>query len=376
MNILYISHLHPPADAPLKNMGGMQRVSMQLVETLSNNTEVTINTIKLEASWGNIGLKTTLFLVDNVVKLPDLAEKYKADVILFSSMVTASLAPFIRKRLRIPMVTINHGHDVTLSVGIYQKYLKKVFQSLDGVISVSHATREASIKRGLDPAKGIALPNGFNPDEFGSMECDKHIAREALKDQLGLQLNGEKILLTTGRLVRRKGHTWFIDQVMPKIKSDVCYIILGDGPEMKSIIESAETSKVKDKIKLLGRQSDQLLKMAYCAADLFIMPNIKVPGDMEGFGIVMLEANLMRTPVIASDLEGIKDVIESGVNGYKITTGDSNEFAKTIDRVLENELAELSEKCRSYVFDKFTWENVSKRYIHFLSEVIQKYKNS
>lgn len=354
----------------------MQRVSMQLVETLSNNTEVTINTIKLEASWGNIGLKTTLFLVDNVVKLPDLAEKYKADVILFSSMVTASLAPFIRKRLRIPMVTINHGHDVTLSVGIYQKYLKKVFQSLDGVISVSHATREASIKRGLDPAKGIALPNGFNPDEFGSMECDKHIAREALKDQLGLQLNGEKILLTTGRLVRRKGHTWFIDQVMPKIKSDVCYIILGDGPEMKSIIESAETSKVKDKIKLLGRQSDQLLKMAYCAADLFIMPNIKVPGDMEGFGIVMLEANLMRTPVIASDLEGIKDVIESGVNGYKITTGDSNEFAKTIDRVLENELAELSEKCRSYVFDKFTWENVSKRYIHFLSEVIQKYKNS
>lgn len=376
MNILYISHLHPPAGAPLKNIGGMQRVSMQLVETLSNNQDISINTIKLEASWGNIGIKTTLFLVDNVVKLPDLAEKYKAEVILFSSMVTASLAPFLRKRLRIPMVTINHGHDVTLSVGIYQMFLRKVFQSLDGVISVSQATREASIKRGMDPDKGIALPNGFNPEEFGSMECDKNIAREALKEQLGLQLNGEKILLTTGRLVRRKGHAWFINQVMPRIKSDVCYIVLGDGPEMKAIIEAVQSSEVRHRIKLLGRQSDQLLKMAYCAADLFIMPNIKVPGDMEGFGIVMLEANLMNTPVIASDLEGIKDVIEPGMNGYKVDPGDSEEFAATIDRVLNVELSELSEKCRSYVFDKFTWENVSKRYVHFLSEVIQKYKNS
>lgn len=354
----------------------MQRVSMQLVETLSNNRDITINTIKLEASWGNIGLKTTLFLVDNVVKLPDLAEKYKADVILFSSMVTASLAPFLRKRMRIPMVTINHGHDVTLSVGVYQKFLRKVFQSLDGVISVSQATRDASIKRGMDPDKGIALPNGFNPDEFGFVECDKIIARESLKEQLGLQLNGESILLTTGRLVRRKGHIWFINQVMPKIKSDVCYLVLGDGPEMKSIKESVLSSEVGHRIKLLGRQSDELLKMAYCAADLFIMPNIKVPGDMEGFGIVMLEANLMNTPVIASDLEGIKDVIEPGMNGYKIEPGNSVDFAATIDRVLDNELLELSEKCRSYVFDKFTWENVSKRYVHFLSEVIQKYKNS
>lgn len=353
----------------------MQRVSMQLVDILTTEPDVELSVIKLEAKWGSIGYKTTLFLFDLVATLPTIVERDKPDVILFSSMVTASLAPFIRGRTETPMVTINHGHDVTLPIGIYQWFLKYVFRSLDGVISVSRATRQACIDRGMDPDKGVALPNGFSSESLDLDGCDKNISREKISDLTGINLQGKKILLTTGRLIRRKGHQWFIEQVLPLLTHDVTYLVVGDGSEMEAIKSSVQRTRQQNKVILLGRQSDEILSHCYCAADLFIMPNIKVPGDMEGFGVVMLEANLRNTPVVASDLEGIVDVVEPGVNGYRINPGDSLNFASTIDRVLKSELMSLSETCRNYVLEHFTWEKVSKRYIHYLQNVIVKSKN-
>lgn len=352
----------------------MQRVSLQLVETLKRNSDIELETVKLEAEWGSIGTKTAFFLLETVLKLPKLVSLYNADVILFSSMVTASIAPLIRKKIKIPMVTINHGHDVTLSDRLYQRYLKTVFNSLDGVISVSEATRKASIKRGMDPGKGISLPNGFSPEDFNSGECDKQIARDLLLKKLDLPLNGNKVLLTTGRLIKRKGHEWFISKVLPEIQTEVVYIIVGDGQELDRIRNAVRSSPHIRNIFVLGSQPDNILQLAYCAADLFIMPNIEVPGDMEGFGVVMLEANLMKTPVIGSDLEGIKDVISPGKNGYRVEVGNNKLFAYEIDRVLREELDTLSESSRSYVFSKFTWENVSQRYVEYLKTAIRNFK--
>lgn len=351
----------------------MQRVSLQLVQTLQARSDVEIITIGQETSWKNIEYKTTLFLIDLFVNLPVTIQKLKPDVILFSSMVTASLAPFIRSRVDIPMVTINHGHDVTLSFPPYQWLLKRVFKSLDGVISVSSATRQACIDRGMDSDKGIALPNGFLIDGqylgLSREESVKKLSSIAKKD-----FTGKRLLLTTGRLVLRKGHDWFINEVLPKVSSDVEYLILGDGPEMKTIINSVLTSTKSDHIHVLGRQTDEILHAAYTAADIFIMPNIRVAGDMEGFGIVMLEANIAGTPVVASDLEGIKDVVENGMNGYRIEVNNSNLFACTIDRVLNDELQTLSDSARKYVQNQFTWEQVMQRYLQYLQIVLTRYR--
>lgn len=353
-------------------MGGMQRVSLQLVDTLQARGDVEIVTISLETSWDYIELKTTKFLVDLYTRLPVLIEKMKPDVVLFSSMVTASLAPFLRNRIDIPMITINHGHDVTLSVGVYQWLVKKVFNALDGVISVSAATRDACIARGMNPEKGIALPNGFQIDgQFLGMSVDK--SREILSSAAGVDFTGKRILLTTGRLVLRKGHEWFINEVLPRITQNVEYVIIGDGPEMKTVVKATLDSQKRDHIHLLGRQSDDVLHAAYTAADLFVMPNIRVAGDMEGFGIVMLEANVAGTPAIASDLEGIKDVIADGVNGFKIPVGESQAYAAKIDEVLLAGLAELSESARGYVLSTFTWQQIASRYVQYFADVCERF---
>ena len=370
MRILYVSHTHPPEGEILENVGGMQRVSQQLIQELrqKESVEVIPETINVSGE-GTIALNTTRFLIKQLIRLPYKIRESKADVVLFSSMVTASLAYFIRNRVSVPMVTINHGRDVTLPVKIYQWFVPKIFSSLDGVISVSRATREECIKRGMNPDKGVALPNGFDFEKLNNFP-DKQESRNRLEKNFRIPLQNKFMLLTVGRKVKRKGHEWFVREVMPKLDEEVVYVTVGDGPQFENIQQAVEQSPFSERIFLLGRQPDEVLKQAYAAADLFVMPNIPVEGDMEGFGIVLLEANMARTPAVAADLEGIKDVIAQGENGYRVPTLDADQFARQVHDMLSNKLEHFSAQTRKYVLEQFSWSRVAQQYIDFLHTII------
>ncbi len=375
MRILYVSHTHPSKGAILDNAGGMQRVSSQLIRELKSRGDVSLRTETVNVSGrGLVALQTIWFLLKMLVSLPGKAKKFDANIVLFSSMVTASLAYFLRNRLDLPLVTINHGRDVTLQPRIYQLFVPHIFSSLDGVISVSLATRRQCIERGMNPDKGVALPNGIEME--ARQVPDKEKSRTALEKKFEIPLSNKKMLLTVGRKVERKGHRWFIQNVLPELSSEVVYVTIGEGPELDSVKDAAETSALSDNIFVLGRQSEKVLKQAYAAADLFIMPNIPVAGDMEGFGIVLLEANIAGTPAVASDLEGIKDVIEDGKNGYKVPPMDAEKFAQITDRVLNEGLKHLAANSRKYVRSHFSWQQVAERYIGFLEKVISRYKGN
>ncbi len=351
-------------------MGGMQRVSLQLTDQLTANKGVELIEFTRETRWKFIVVKTTFFLLRLFFFLPSFVKKHKPDVILYSSMVTGSLAYFTRSRIKTPMISISHGHDVTLDVGIYQWLIKKVFNSLDGVISVSSATRQECLNRGLDVAKSKVLPNGFDVRDL-KINYKRAEAKMLLEERFGFEAGNRKILLTVGRLIKRKGHEWFIREVLPKVNSDVIYVIVGSGAEKANIMSAIEESGRKDSIMLLGRQPDDVLEMAYSAADIFIMPNVKVKGDMEGFGVVLLEANIRNTPAIASDIEGIRDVITQGKNGYRVANRDAKGFAQKIDEVISLELETLSQSSRSFVEHQFSWEKVSKDYIKHLATFVR-----
>jgi len=371
MKILYISHTHPPDDQPLESIGGMQNVSIQMVEALRKRPDVEVHTILQKTSWFLIGFKTFLFLVSLLWRIPRECKNFKPDVILFSSMVTAGVLPFLIRKIPAPCVTINHGQDVTLPVKIYQKYLPYVFRKLQGVISVSSATRHACIERGMDPEIGVALPNGFESDSSDALP-DKQLARKTIENTFGVDLNDSYLLLTVGRQVKRKGHQWFIENVLGQIRNNVVILMIGEGPEAESIKMATEESENRDKIIIAGRQSEEMLKVAYAAADLFVMPNIPVEGDMEGFGIVLLEANSAEVPAVAANLEGIKDVIEEGVNGYKVPSENAPLFAEKIDDILSNELNTLSRRAKKFVNEKFSWDFVISQYLDFLRDVARK----
>ena len=353
----------------------MQRVSYQLLHELERKKSVRVIKDTINASGkGWVSLDTFWFLLKNLTFLPSKVKKCQADIIVFSSMVTASLAIFIRRRVSVPMVTINHGRDVTLPNPFYQKIVPKIFGSLDGVVSVSNATQSESIKRGMDASKGIVLPNGLDLNKFKELP-DKDFSRDELQKEFQIPLSDKKMLLSVGRKVKRKGHEWFLRNVLPKVKSEVVYITVGDGPEIEGIKQAIEDENLHDKVFLLGKQPDDMLKKAYAASDLFIMPNIPVEGDMEGFGIVLLEANWAGTPAVASDLEGIKDVITNGENGFKIPALDDISFAQKIDEVLNKDLHDFSERTKEFVVKKFAWTNVSEMYLRFFKRVLKSAEN-
>lgn len=372
MRILYVSHTHPAEGKILDNVGGMQRVSQQLVRQLRQKESVQVFTETINVSEkGKIAIDTVSFLLKQIIRLPHRVRETKADVVLFSSMVTASLAYVIRNRVSVPLVTINHGRDVTLDVSIYQWLVPRIFNALDGVISVSRATREECISRGMAADKGVALPNGFDFDKLSSFP-DKVESRNRLQKNFRIPLEDNFMLLTVGRMVKRKGHEWFINEVMPRLDERMVYVVVGDGPEFDNIEKAANASAYRERIFLLGRQPDEVLHQAYAAADLFVMPNIPVSGDMEGFGIVLLEANMAKTPAVAADLEGIKDVIAQEKNGYRVPALDAEQFAEQIHSLFDGALEQLSKQTRTYVREQFSWAHVAQKYVDYLETVIQR----
>ncbi len=123
---------------------------------------------------------------------------------------------------------------------------------------------------------------------------------------------------------------------------------------------------------MLGEVKDQILKMLYNASDLLIMPNIPVKGDIEGLGFVALEANSASLSVVASKLEGIKDAVEDGKNGFLIEPYDIQGFIDVIVTLLEDDggRAKIGRDARKYVLENYSCEKIAGKYYQESKKVI------
>jgi glycosyltransferase involved in cell wall biosynthesis len=176
--------------------------------------------------------------------------------------------------------------------------------------------------------------------------------------------------------VKRKGVAEFIENSLSgliKDYPDLIYLIVGSGKNKSNIEDKIKKCALEKHVILLGNVSDETLHAAYSASDVFVMPNIKVPGNIEGFGIAALEASIYALPVVASDLEGIKDAVKEGINGFLIPCNDYISFKNRINFLLQNNEAreELGKKGQQYA-KKFSWENISAQYLDIIKASILK----
>ncbi len=365
MRLLFVSHSFPPADRPMASIGGMQRVAVELSESLDAHTSVT--RIVLHSAWRWHHIQCALWLVPTFARIRSKARRREIDAVLFSSMVTGALGLLLRHTLAkhdIPMAAIAHGKDVTQK-GPYQWFLvRRILQVLDAVLPVSRATGAACMARGMPEARVHIIPNGVSAARF------QPVARERSPREVLL-------LCSVGRLVRRKGFAWFVRHVMPRLPANVHYHIGGAGPERARIAAVIRECGLGDRVRLLGRLSEEGLLHLYDKARLLIVPNIPVPGDMEGFGIVMLEAGACGVPAVASRLEGIQDVITEGVNGHLVVSRDAKGFAAAVARYVDNPAAwqALSSQTRQHTLAAFRWNTIAARYVHALED-LRKQKTS
>ncbi len=374
MRLLFVSHSFPPEGRPLSNVGGMQRVATELHAALGATPGVDLSALALRSSWRWTHLKAVPFLARAGWSIKKKAERGEIDVVLFSSMVTASLAVPLQKTLRrrgVRTAAIVHGRDVTLPFGPYQRFVLRVFGALDAVLPVSRATGAACRARGLPARKLHVVPNGVDPGRFAPPQ-PRAEARRALETTLGDPAHplpeGALLLCSVGRQVERKGFGWFVEEVMPRLPEDVHYWLAGDGPQAERLAETVRRHGLGGRVRLLGRVSEKALEALYHGADLFVMPNVPVEGDMEGFGVVMLEAAQCGLPSIAARLEGICDVIEEGQNGHLVESQDAEGFVRAIGRYCGDAaaLSAFGARAHSYVSEAFGWPAIARRYAEVL----------
>ena len=154
---------------------------------------------------------------------------------------------------------------------------------------------------------------------------------------------------------------WFVEHVMPHLDASYCYLVAGNGPDYTSIKTLVERYGLGDRVCLLGRISDEEKKVVYNASDIFIMPNITIRGDVEGFGIVALEAGSCGLPVVASNIQGLKDAVIDGKTGYLVEERDVDGF---VGRITGMDLDK--EQIREIVNSTFDWAKIYKDYRTFL----------
>jgi phosphatidylinositol alpha-1,6-mannosyltransferase len=373
MRLLFVSHSLPPEDNPLDNLGGMQRVALELDAALRDHPGVSYRTRFLRAPWKTIHIQSAGFLLRSLPALAGVARRREVDVILFSSMVTAALAVFLRpvfRRNGIMTAAIVHGLDVTTPARLYQWFVPKVFDALDLVMPVSAATGEECVKRGLDRDRLRPVRNGVDTTRFvepGFEQTERRTALGAIPGSDALPEDAV-VLASVGRQVERKGFSWFIREVMPGLPDHIHYWLAGDGPEHAAIQESIEAAGLTDRVRLLGRVSEEELAALYHGADLFVMPNIPVPGDMEGFGVVMLEAGLSGLPSVGARLEGIAEVITNNRNGQLVESGDAAAFSNAVCQYVDDPavLARASRDAYEHTRTHFSWTSVGAEYVDVL----------
>ena len=378
MRLLFVSHSLPPTGRPLDNVGGMQRVAIDLHDSLLGHSDISASALVLRAPWSRAGFLTPVFLARALREIRRLARSKEIDAILFSSMVTATLAVTLRsvlKRNGIVTAAIVNGLDATTPTWPYPLLVRKVFESVDVVLPISRATAEACHARGLSRAKSQVVLLGIKTDRFANA-AGREYARELLVREIqsrGASAATGLILCSVGRLVPRKGVEWFVTNVMPRLPADVHFVVAGEGPDRPRIESAITRASLADRVTLLGRVSDELLETVYRGSDLFLMPNVPVANDMEGFGLVMLEAGLCGLPVIASDIEGISDVVTEGENGHLLESGAADEFAAAIMRYYSdrNLLSAASARARLHTATNFGWAGVTDRYVEVLKRLTE-----
>lgn len=360
MRVLFVSRKHPPS------LGGMQRLSYHLITQMAERVEATAIT------WGGSQKALPLFIPYALTKSVFLGLR-GVDLVHIGDPVLAPIGWVMKRTFRVPVVTTAHGLDITFSLPPYQWTMPRLLRCLDRIVCISQSTVHACVARGIPAGLCVTIHPGVTvPTTLPSREE----SRQWLERTLNQNLQGVGVLLTVGRLVPRKGVTWFIESVLPRLMASgvkLCYVVVGTGPDEARIRSLTTRLDLGESVHALGQVSEQELSRAYAAADLFVMPNVTHQGDMEGFGLVALEAGAHGVPVVAADLEGISDAVVPGRTGTLVKAEDADLWAATIQELFDDsdKIQQMARLAQVTVQEQFSWTRMVDAYESLFRELLQ-----
>ena len=268
------------------------------------------------------------------------------------------------------IVALTHGHEVWWAkVWPFSWAMRRIGNGVDNLTYLGNFTR-TEISRALSQRSANSMRKiapGIDTDHFAP-RADAQL----LRTELGL--SEKKVIVSVGRLVHRKGQDTLIES-MPKILMqipDAHLLFIGEGPYKDYLVKRAAELKVSHAITFIGRIQYADLPRYICVGDIFAMPSrSRLAGlEVEGLGIVYLEASACGLAVIGGKSGGAPDAVLEGETGFAVDGTSADSVAQAAVALLDNpELArQMGVRGRQWIIDEWRWEIWAQKFAQLLTQ--------
>ncbi len=362
--------------------GGIESFIIGLIENLPRNSAVVYTskqaqTSEYDRSWfDNYGVEVirdrsrVLLPTPRVLRaVMKVAKSSQAQIACFGAAAPlALLARGIRRAGVSRIIAITHGHEVWWAkVFPFSLAMRGIGNSVDALTYLGDFT-EREISRALSSKARTALVQlapGIDVEHFSPRG-------DATQLRSTLGLDGMKVVVSVGRLIRRKGQDRLIE-ALPLIRESIPnahLLLVGEGSYGKYLRKLARRKGVTDAVTFVGRVQFSELPKYFCVGDVFAMPSRSRFGglEVEGLGIVYLEASSCGLPVIAGKSGGAPDAVIEGRTGVLVNGNNVEEISNAIIGVLANpaRAMNMGKEGRSWALTQWSWQSWSERFAQIL----------
>lgn len=294
-------------------------------------------------------------------------------VVILGTVNDGRFGLWLRRWFGIPYIVYAHGNEICSIVSAPEDHVlaRQVLARAERVVAVSRFTAGLVERSGIGADRITVVHPGCDVEAYGPETTDPELPGRLLGGR-----SGNRVVLTTGNLVERKGHDMVIralPQVIEKVP-EVTYLIVGDGYYRADLERLARALGVDDHVVFAGRVNDSELPAIYALADVFIMASRQrvEANDVEGFGLVYLEASASSTPVIGGRSGGIPEAIVEGVTGLLVDPMDPADIGRALTRCLTEPglSTKLGRAGAEWVRREFSWPKVVDRMQRVLTETV------
>lgn len=270
-----------------------------------------------------ISMQSLRFLMYVQRIITTFKEFRKTDIVIATGKFSLWNVAFCSLFFNRNTMAVIHGTEVNFKSTWLRRSIDFSLKRFDYIVAVSHYTK--SLVGHLNKDVQV-IPNGISIADWKPPKSR-------------IKLKGSPVITTVGRVSSRKGQLNVIQQLPELLKHfpDLHYHCVGIPTEADDFRAKAKSLEVEDYITFHGSVSDEQLKQVLQATDIFVMLSSESStGDVEGFGIAILEANAMGVPAIGATGCGIEDAVKSGSSGFLINRNSELEFISAIEHILES----------------------------------------